>query len=150
MLPRCGFCLFWKYSRPTIVLAWELSENLKAQKGKKREVSVIMNRKPSCEMTGSYAMICFWCWEDSSFSVTKHCYFDHLKTGAPLDVFQWFFKNVLLLLKSNIPSINTVKYSTMLVLLVPTVQQYLTSNLTVPQHLPNAHKSKGVNENMYM
>jgi hypothetical protein len=32
--------------------------------------------------------------------------------------------------------------SEMLVLLVPTVQQYLTSNLTIPQQLPNTHKSK--------
>ena len=38
----------------------------------------------------------------------------------------------------------------MLVLLVPTVQQYLTSNVTIPQQLPNAHKSKGVDENMYI
>ena len=37
----------------------------------------------------------------------------------------------------------------MLVLLVPTVQQYLTSNLTIPQQLPNTHKSIGVNE-MYI
>ena len=32
--------------------------------------------------------------------------------------------------------------SEMLVLLVPTVQQYLTSNLTIPQQLPSRHKSK--------
>jgi hypothetical protein len=30
----------------------------------------------------------------------------------------------------------------MLVLLVQTVQQYLTSNITIPQQLPNTHKSK--------
>ena len=32
--------------------------------------------------------------------------------------------------------------SEMLVLLVPTVHQYLTNNLTIPQQLPNAHTSK--------
>ena len=32
--------------------------------------------------------------------------------------------------------------SKMLVLLVPTVQKYLTSKLTIPQHLPNMHKHK--------
>ena len=36
------------------------------------------------------------------------------------------------------------EFSEVLVLLVPTVQEYLTSNLTIPQQLANTHKSKGV------
>uniref|UniRef100_A0A4W5RQG4 Nicolin 1 n=1 Tax=Hucho hucho TaxID=62062 RepID=A0A4W5RQG4_9TELE len=40
--------------------------------------------------------------------------------------------------------------SEMHVLLVTTVQLYQTSNQTISQQLPNTHKSKRVNENMYM
>ena len=86
----------------------------------------------------------------------SHCLTFILKISQPMlhlwELYLWVLSiwNQIKFCWSHMVSRCYCECSVMLVHLVPTVQQYLSSNLTIPQQLPNTHKCNGMNKNMYI